>query len=139
MNGLNNLKKTNKMKKLATKLTPAIKAWIKEEFGSDRYENESENCFFCFPNFTDFKGYKDGAHAIFCLDGRYTEVSESEFLAEFGKKPIIQILAYGQWIDLNCQHKYRIKPTPDYSPEIEALQVKAKENGMSVTINFEKL
>jgi len=33
----------------------------------------------------------------------------------------------------------RIKPTPDYSPEIEALQAKAKENGMSVTINFEKL
>ena len=126
------------MKKLATKLTPAIKSWIEKEFGSDRYENESENCFFCFPNFTDFNGYKDGAHGSFCPNGQYTEVSESEFLAEFGKPKVeYQFFANEMWFD--AEFPIRIKPTPDYSPEIEALQAKAKENGMSVTINFEKI
>jgi len=33
----------------------------------------------------------------------------------------------------------RIKPQPDYSKEIEALQLKAKENGMKCIINFEKI
>lgn len=43
----------------------------------------------------------------------------------------------GRWRDLSIP--IRIKPQPDYTPEIEALQNKAKENGMKVTINFEKL
>jgi len=33
----------------------------------------------------------------------------------------------------------RIKPQPDYDKEIEALQLKAKENGMKCIINFEKI
>jgi len=36
-------------------------------------------------------------------------------------------------------HPVRIKPQPDYSKEIEALQLKAKENGMKCIINFEKI
>ena len=119
------------MKKLATKLSPAIKDWIKEETGNDEinrilYEYVlSNNGNFLFSNNL----------------GKYTEVSEAEFLAEFGKpKPIFQYMDYnGKWIDCTDQNKIRIKPTPDYSPEIEALQEKAKENGMKVTINFEKL
>jgi len=68
----------------------------------------------------------------------YTEVSESEFLAEFGKPKVeYQYFEAGNWFDFGLP--VRIKPTPDYSPEIEALQAKAKENGMKVTINFEKL
>jgi len=44
------------------------------------------------------------------------------------------------WIGLEFTGiKYRIKPQPNYSIEIEALQQKAKENGMKVIINFEKL
>ena len=128
------------MKKLATKLSPAIKALIKEVWGSDYYENESEHCFFCFPNYIDFKGYRGGAHASFFpyRDGLYTEVSEAEFLAEFGKPKVeYQYFTGGKWQDIDMP--VRIKPTPDYSPEIEALQAKAKEDGMSVTINFEKL
>jgi len=35
--------------------------------------------------------------------------------------------------------KYRFKPQPDYSQEIEALQQKAKENGLKCVINFEKI
>lgn len=128
------------MRKLATKLTPAIKELIKDVWGSDIYESESENCFFCFPNFTNFKGYRDGAHAIFEPKDPYTEVSEAEFLAEFGKpKVIIQWWDGTDWFDCRYQKDYRIKPTPDYSKEIEALQAKAKENGMSIIIKFEKL
>jgi len=33
----------------------------------------------------------------------------------------------------------RLKPQPDYDKEIEALQLKAKENGMKCIINFEKI
>jgi len=123
------------MKKLATKLTPAIKAWIKEEFGSDFYDNDSVKYFFCFPNFTDNNGFKEGYH-IDRTKG-YEIVSEQEFLAEFGK-PIMQVMSMnGEWVDY--VGKYRLKPTPDYSTEIEALNKKANENGMKVTINFEKL
>jgi len=35
--------------------------------------------------------------------------------------------------------EYRLKPQPNYQKEIEALQQKAKENGMNVIINFEKI
>jgi len=35
--------------------------------------------------------------------------------------------------------EYRLKPQPNYLKEIEALQQKAKENGMNVIINFEKI
>jgi len=46
----------------------------------------------------------------------------------------------GEWFDVpNKNLEYRLKPKPDYSKEIEALQQKAKENGMSVIIKFEKL
>jgi len=38
-----------------------------------------------------------------------------------------------------AMHPIRIKPQPDYSKEIEALQLKAKENGMKCIINFEKI
>jgi len=48
-----------------------------------------------------------------------------------------EIFACGRWID--AEYKVRIKPQPDYSKEIEALQLKAKENGMKCIINFEKI
>jgi len=34
------------------------------------------------------------------------------------------------WIDCVDINKYRLKPQPNYNKEIEALQIKAKENGM---------
>lgn len=133
------------MRKLATKLTPAIKAWIKEEFDSDFYNEDSVDTYFCYPNFNDFNGYKIGYH-LDCLNPEYVEVSEVEFLAEFGKPKIwngsqLQIREVGslKWKDSIKNLEYRIKPTSAYFDEIEALQAKAKENGMSVTINFEKL
>jgi len=43
------------------------------------------------------------------------------------------------WRDFEGNAEFRLKPQPNYDKEIEALQQKAKENGMSVTINFEKL
>ena len=44
----------------------------------------------------------------------------------------------GKWED--CAYsEYRLKPHPDYSELIAPLQAKAKENGMKVIINFEKL
>ena len=127
------------MKKLATKLTPAIKAWIKEEFGSDYYDRK--NGLFHFPDYENYQGFSQAWHVNHNTKDGYTEVSEAEFLAEFGKpKPIIQTrIKDGEWVDVIWQEHYRIKPTPDYSPEIEALQQKAKKNGMSVIIKFEKL
>ena len=123
------------MKKLATKLTPAIKAWIKEEFGSDFYSGMEEDTIFCFPTPYSESGFKEGYHIS---RKGYTEVSEAEFLAEFGNTKVeYQMFMNGIWYDL--YYPVRIKPTPDYSKEIEALQEKAKENGMTVTINFEKL
>jgi len=45
-----------------------------------------------------------------------------------------------KWTQLgDGSSKIRIKPQPNYDKEIEALQQKAKENGMKVIINFEKL
>jgi len=46
----------------------------------------------------------------------------------------------GEWIDCTLEkHEFRLKPQPNYSQEIEALQQKAKENGMKAVITFEKL
>lgn len=44
----------------------------------------------------------------------------------------------GEWFDVPKNLEYRLKQ-PNYDKEIEALQTKAKENGMSVIIKFEKL
>jgi hypothetical protein len=41
------------------------------------------------------------------------------------------------WINANQRLKYRIKPQPDYTAEIEALAKKAKENGQKVIIKIE--
>jgi len=47
---------------------------------------------------------------------------------------------YGNWIDCTLKdYEFRLKPQPNYQKEIEALQQKAKENGMNVIINFEKI
>jgi len=43
----------------------------------------------------------------------------------------------GEWHEII--YPIRIKQQPDYSKEIEALQLKAKENGMKCVINFEKI
>jgi len=59
---------------------------------------------------------------------------EVEKVFDYG---IIQVWNGFEWCDSN--NKYRLKPQPNYDNEIEALQIKAKENGMSVTINFEKI
>jgi len=45
----------------------------------------------------------------------------------------------GKWLDCDGNSIYRFKPQPNYSKEIEALQLKAKENGMKCIINFEKI
>jgi len=45
----------------------------------------------------------------------------------------------GIWYKCKPYKEYRLKPQPDYSKEIEALQLKAKENGMKCVINFEKI
>jgi len=45
----------------------------------------------------------------------------------------------GKWLDCDGNSIYRFKPQPDYSKEIEALHLKAKDNGMKCVINFEKI
>jgi len=45
----------------------------------------------------------------------------------------------GKWLDCDGNSIYRFKPQPNYSKEIESLQLKAKENGMKCVINFEKI
>lgn len=126
------------MKKLATRLTPAIKAWIKEEFEGSEYQFEPQETLFHFPNKLNNNGFSYGYHTGALVED-YTEVSEQEFLAEFGKKPIIQYYSrtHKIWKDCSPQNHFRIKPTPDYSKEIEALQNKAKENNQKVSIIFE--
>jgi len=51
----------------------------------------------------------------------------------------MQYLYKGEWIDCQTNSDFRFKPQPDYSKEIEALQLKAKENGMSVELIWSKL
>lgn len=48
-----------------------------------------------------------------------------------------EVFACERWIYAECQ--VRLKPQPNYDKEIEALQLKAKENGMKCVINFEKI
>jgi len=45
----------------------------------------------------------------------------------------------GVWNRCGLIGEFRLKPQPNYQKEIEALQQKAKENGMKVIVNFEKL
>ena len=128
---LKQFKKKSNMKKLATKLTPAIKA-LADEKCSQKYIFISNAKYFLY--------YNGNFELSSVVPLYYIEVSEQEFLDEFEEyKPIIQILAMGVWTDCTHQDYFRIKPITDYSKEIEALQQKAKENGMKVTINFEKL
>jgi len=51
----------------------------------------------------------------------------------------MQIQMNGSWFDCSDVNNYRLKLAPDFSKEIEALQQKAKEKGMKVIINFEKI
>jgi hypothetical protein len=126
------------MNKLATRLTPTIKAWIKEEFGSDYYDYAKPNRLFYFPNWLTKDGFLEGRHLFSIYSLEYTEVCDQEFLAEFQTKKIeYQMFVAGRWRDLSVP--IRIKPQPDYTPEIDALQNKAKENEMKVIIKFEKL
>jgi len=51
----------------------------------------------------------------------------------------MQYLYKGEWLDCVGSSIHRFKPQPNYDKEIEALQLKAKENGMKCIINFEKI
>jgi hypothetical protein len=100
------------MKKLATKLTPAIKAWIKEEFGNDWYENYSEHELFHHPYI--IKSERDGFHAAMTLWQGYKKVSEKKFLREYAKQkqaPIFQFKFNEMWVNCAQQENYRIKPS----------------------------
>lgn len=46
---------------------------------------------------------------------------------------------WNDYTDSSKNYEWRLKPQPDYSKEIEALQQKAKENGMSVELIWSKL
>jgi len=51
----------------------------------------------------------------------------------------MQFKMASEWVNCDWIQEFRFKPQPNYQKEIEALQQKAKENGQSVTIVFEKL
>jgi len=45
-----------------------------------------------------------------------------------------------EWLNYRSDDfEYRLKPKPDYNKEIEALQLKAAENGMKAVVTFENL
>ena len=48
---------------------------------------------------------------------------------------VYQMQVYSEWID--CASPIRIKPKPDFSKELEALNKKANENNMKVIVTFE--
>jgi len=50
----------------------------------------------------------------------------------------MQFKMASEWVNCDWIQEFRFKPQPNYQKEIEALQTKAKENGMKVIINFEK-
>lgn len=125
------------MKKLATKLTPAIKAWIKDEFGSELYDQYEGDNYFHFPNVIDFNSFIGGNHLWKEIEEDYTLVSEQEFFDEFSKPVQYQMLSFGRWVDI--ESPIRIKPQPDYSQEIDAINKKANQNGFKAVITFEKL
>jgi len=56
-----------------------------------------------------------------------------------GEELEVRRVGEGYWRDANNDWEVRIKPQPNYDKEIEALQLKAKENGMKCVINFEKI
>jgi len=61
---------------------------------------------------------------------KLSEITEEEVVWQ-------QLGRDGEWYVVSGQ--FRIKPQPDYTNEIEALQNKAKENNEKVVIVFEKL
>ncbi len=84
--------------------------------------------------------WTNGYYNYYILEGCLTD--------KFKDKPIIKLsdIEEEQWqISTNSKdwydvgYKCRIKPQPNYTNEIKALQNKAKENGQKVVIVFEKL
>lgn len=79
----------------------------------------------------------------------YEKWDENIFLDACGIEPTIYARDYEyfdrnvkRWVELTKKSSktlLRIKPTLDYSKEIESLQDKAKENGMKAIITFEKI
>lgn len=75
-----------------------------------------------------------------------SEIIESESESE-SEEEVVWLQRDMQWFDgekwVDCQgvanHKYRLKPKPDYEEEIIALQTKAIKNGMKAVITFKKL
>jgi len=56
-----------------------------------------------------------------------------------GEELEVRRVGEGYWKDANKDWEVRLKPQPNYDKEIEALQLKAKENGTKCIINFEKI
>lgn len=108
------------MKKIATKLTPKVKEFIRETFKSDYYNDKfvSENDVFHYPNVKDFNGFCKGEHCFFCLKEGYEEVSEQEFLDYFKEEdPLIYDLTKAQ----NIPKGFRTVPNielPDLPDDI---------------------
>lgn len=73
------------MRKIATKLTPKVKEFIKKEFKTNNYNNEYEQNIFHFPNYKNGNGFLIGKHSSNELKSGYTEASEDEFINSFNK------------------------------------------------------
>jgi len=97
---------------------------------------------YCYDQITNLNGNCKTAHDRTCYEtfnaNIFLEACDIE-VEKVWKGSEIQIDFGWGWINASEKNNYRIKPQPNYQKEIEALQQKAKENGMKVIINFEKI
>ncbi len=110
--------------------------------GKIQIENDCKDRLELLKELTGWK-YLEGSNMFYKLDNnmrnkpfpdlpiiKLSEIEEDE-------EEVWQVWNGRNWDDL--KYKCRLKPKPNYGQEIQALQEKAKENGMRAVVTFEKL
>jgi len=144
-----NFKTKTIMRPIAMKCTQEEFDSIKDKLTYDEYDIDD---FKSYPYVSNFYHKTDGKIGNTKWMDNYKEIHETFdaniFLEacdieveKVWKREELQFRNIGSlvWYDCLVDGEYRLKPKPNYQKEIEALQQKAKENGMNVIINFEKI
>ena len=138
-----------KKRPLAMRCTQEQFDSIKDRIPCEKIDIQSFNKY-PYLSYYDFKNYVSNTNLVNIKEVHET-FNADIFLEAFGgevekiwKHTEIQYRMYnGRWTDCNNDEvEYRVKPSfnsADYNKEIEALQEKAKLNGMKAVVTFEKL
>jgi len=87
--------------------------------------------------YQDLFNYMSQEHGVDLLESDLNEIERLVLKDKVWKGSEIKANFGHGWEDVFSGYEYRIKPKPDYTAEIEALENKAKENGQKVIIKFE--